>query len=123
MCGGKLVLPDGKIRSPRVPISPPHPIECYWNVRVSRAKIMNVSVFVAWKKNEKCSNYLHIQYRTEDRESTLKICGKEDLNGNFLLRTNSLWIKYHVEVSKNTSEMKAVYTITFQVISFSQRPI
>jgi hypothetical protein len=65
---------------------------------VSRATHMNINVMVAWRRDEECSNHILIRYTSDDNENTVKICGREDLVGNLAIRSNDVWIKYHIEV-------------------------
>ena len=100
-CGRIYTTTTGKIRPPPVPNLLPHPIECHWNVRVPRAKVIDINVLISWGRNAKCSNYLRLQYKSGGREVVLTFCGKEDVKENILIKTNNLLIKYHVEVRNN----------------------
>lgn len=100
-CGKIYTTTTGKIRSPPVPSLLPHPVECHWNVRVPRAKVIDINVLISWERNAKCSNYLRLQYKSGGREVVLTFCGKEDVKENILIKRNNLLIKYHVEVRNN----------------------
>ena len=98
-CGGVLRESNGEISSPFLPKPLPHDIECYWNIRVQRAIHVNINVKVSWRRDEECSNYVLIRYTSDRSENTVKICDRNDLRGgNIRIRSNDVWIKYHVKV-------------------------
>ena len=99
-CGGMLSESSGKISSPSLPGVLPHDIDCFWNIQVPRAIHVNINVIVAWQRDEKCSNHVLIGYTSDDNQNTVKICGREELHGNLVIRSNNVWIKYHIEVDK-----------------------
>lgn len=98
-CGGTLAQTSGEISSPLLPNPLPHDIECLWNIHVPRAIHMNVNVMVAWRRDDRCSNHISIVYTFDDNKRTVKICGREDLDGTSVIKSNKVRIKYHVQVN------------------------
>ena len=122
-CGGLLNESSGEISSPRLPRPLPNDVECNWKIRVPRAQHVNINVMVAWRRYEKCSNYLLIKYTSEDRTNTVKICGREDVRGIISINSNNIRIKYHVEVGAacNHSCNEAINMTRYFKLTYSEK--
>ena len=72
-----------------------------------------MNVIIGWRRDDKCSNYILIKYTADDTENTEKICGQDDLYGNIAIRSNNVWIKYHVKVIFDLNQYKNFISSSF----------